>query len=338
MKKYIDEKHYTGHINQLFNVKEYRFCGGWADGVRAVDISNGAGLSFTVLVDRAMDIFNMSYKGKNLCYQTPVGIKAPQYFDVEGIGWMQSFGGGFFVTCGLDNIGSPCTDNGDKLPCHGRLSSIPAENFRIERGIDNGTPYVTLTGDMVQTVMFGAQLTLTRKITCKYMENKITIEDVVSNGCARETPQMILYHFNMGYPLFDENAEVIIPSEKRVPRSEIAEKELDLWDKFTPPVFGYDERCYYHEDMHSENGVVTFGMKNSSSDLSVKIAYENKNLPHFLQWKMTGVDEYVCGLEPGNATVDGRAKARENGTLKTLKPGQSVDYKLEISVGEYDKF
>ncbi len=336
--KYNEEKKYIGHINQLFNVKEYRLCGGWADGVRAVDVSNGSGLSFTVLVDRAMDIFHAEYKGKNLCYKTPVGIKAPQYFDVLGEGWMHSFGGGFFVTCGLDNIGSCCNDQGNDLPCHGRLSNIPAENFRIERGVENGTPYVTLIGQMSQTVMFGTQLTLTRKITCKYMDNKITVNDTVTNGTARSTPVMILYHFNMGYPLLDENAEVIIPSSSRTPRSETAAKEADMWDKFIQPEQGYNERCYYHNGMKAENGVVTVGIKNKKSDLFVKIAYENKNLPCFLQWKMMGKGEYVCGLEPGNATVDGRSDARKNGTLKTLEPDESVDYALEITVGEYDKF
>ena len=329
---------YIGNINQLFNVRQYKICGGWADGVRAVDVSNGSGLTFTVLVDRAMDIFNMSYNGKNLCYQTPVGIKAPQYFDSYKEGWMHSFGGGFFVTCGLDNIGSCCVDQGDELPCHGRLSSIPADNFRIDRGFDeNGTPYVTMTGDMMQTVMFGTQLTLTRKITCKYGENKVFIHDTVSNSCARSTPVMILYHFNMGYPLLDENAEVSIPSSVRTPRSEIAASELEMWDKFSAPADNYKERCYYHSGMAEENGIVTVGMKNKTSDLAVKISYENKNLPCFLQWKMMGKGEYVCGLEPGNATVDGRKDARENGTLKTLAPNESLDYRLCVSVGTYSE-
>ena len=86
------------------------------------------------------------------------------------------------------------------------------------------------------------------------------------------------------------------------------------------------------------SNIVTFGMKNKVSDLSVKISYENKNLPYFLQWKMIGTDEYVCGLEPGNSPVCGRHTAREEGKLQTIAPGQSVDYKLEINVGEYDKF
>lgn len=329
---------YIGNINQLFNVRQYRMLGGWADGVRAVDVSNGAGLSFTVLVDRAMDIFNMSYKGKNLCYQTPVGIKAPQYFDAYKSGWMHSFGGGFFVTCGLDNIGSSCVDDGDELPCHGRLSSIPADNFRIERGVDgDGVPFVTLAGEMTQTVMFGAQLTLTRRITCRYGVNEVQIADTVSNYCARSTPVMILYHFNMGYPLLDENAEVMIPSTVRTPRSDLAAGELDLWDKFIKPLSGYDERCYYHEGMKDENGIVTVGMKNKYSDLAVKISYENKNLPCFLQWKMMGKGEYVCGLEPGNATVDGRSKARADGTLKTIAPNESIEYRLNVTVGGYDE-
>ncbi len=333
---FIDEKNYIGHISQLFCVKQYKFDGGWADGVRAVDISNGAGLSFTVLVDRCMDIFYMSYKGKNLCYQTPVGIKAPQYFDVEGSGWMDSFGGGFFVTCGLENIGSNSCDLGDKLPTHGRVSDIPANNFSLTYGMEDGVPCVTLYGEMSQCVMFGAQMTLKRTIKCKYGENKIYLNDTVVNGGARETPHMMLYHFNMGYPLFDENAEVMIPSSERIPRSPIAASEPDKWNEFDPPVFGYEERCYYHTGMAVENGIAAFGMKNKKSDLCVRMTYNTDALPCFMQWKMTGTNEYVCGLEPCNATIEGRAKAREDGSLKTLSPNEKVDYTLTVTVGDYE--
>ncbi len=330
---YNEQKNYIGHMSQLFCVKQYKFDGGWADGVRAVDISNGTGLSFTVLVDRCMDIFYLTYKGKNVAYQTPVGIKAPQYFERES--WMRGFGAGFFVTCGLENTGNSSFDNDEALPAHGRVSDIPANNFSLTYSTEDGVPTVTLYGEMSQCVMFGTQLTLCRTIKCKYGEDKIYLADVVKNSGARQTPHMMLYHFNMGYPLFDENAEVNIPSQKLIPRSELAASESDQWMKFDPPSFGYNERCYYHLNMKEENGVATVGMKNKKSDLSVSISYETKHLPWFCQWKMQGVNEYVCGLEPCNATIEGRADARENGTLQFMEPNEEREYNLIVTVGSY---
>ncbi|WP_274595949.1 DUF4432 family protein [Robinsoniella peoriensis] len=38
-------------------------------------------------------------------------------------------------------------------------------------------------------------------------------------------------------------------------------------------------------------------------------------LDHFVQWKMMGAGDYVMGLEPANATIDGIADAIENGSV-----------------------
>ncbi len=334
MMNYENEKKYIGNISQLFKVKEYRLKGGWCDGVSAVDVSNGAGLTFTVLVDRCMDIYYLDYKGKNLAYQTPVGIRDPRFFNK--CEWMAGFGAGFFVTCGLENIGSSCVDESESLPCHGRASYIPAQNFSINYITEDGCPGVVLHGVMAQCRMFDVQMTLSREIKCLYGKNKIYINDIVQNGSARETPHMMLYHFNMGYPLLDESAEVIIPSEKRIGRTPLAEGELDMWDKFQPPTYGYEERCYYHCGMKEKDGRSYYGMRNKSSDLAVKMTYNTDKLTHFNEWKMMGLTEYVCGLEPCNATIDGRAKAREDGTLKFLKPDEKAEYSLSIEVGAYE--
>ena len=45
-----------GHMTQLCGLKRYRLSEGRADGVDAVDVRTGAGLNFTVLPGRGMDI------------------------------------------------------------------------------------------------------------------------------------------------------------------------------------------------------------------------------------------------------------------------------------------
>ena len=53
---YAHERRYIGNDAQLFSVKEYTLTQGKARGVRAVDVSTAAGLDYTVLPDRCMDL------------------------------------------------------------------------------------------------------------------------------------------------------------------------------------------------------------------------------------------------------------------------------------------
>ena len=42
-----------------------------------------------------------------------------------------SFYAGLLTTCGLLNIGNPCTDDGEELVLHVRISNIPFEKISI---------------------------------------------------------------------------------------------------------------------------------------------------------------------------------------------------------------
>ena len=45
---------------------------------------------------------------------------------------------------------------------------------------------------------------------------------------------------------------------------------------------------------------------------------------------MLGEREYVTGLEPANAPIDGRDNARAEGTLPFLAPGEKKVYRLSV--------
>ena len=137
-------RNYIGKPEQLFSVREGRFSGGKADGVRFIEVDNGTGLNVTLLPDRCLDIYQVRINGRSLNYLTANGITAPAYYSPFGEGWSDGFFGGFLFTCGLTNIGSSCVDQGEKLGCHGRISSIPADRFAIVMGEKDGVPQVTL--------------------------------------------------------------------------------------------------------------------------------------------------------------------------------------------------
>ena len=50
-----------GDISQIGGVKRYQMLEGKAKGVEAVDVDDGQGLRYTVLVDRGMDLGRLVY-------------------------------------------------------------------------------------------------------------------------------------------------------------------------------------------------------------------------------------------------------------------------------------
>lgn len=59
---------------------------------------------------------------------------------------------------------------------------------------------------MREAELFGENLTLRRTITTRYGENRICIEDEITNEGFRREPMMLLYHMNVGYPLLCEDS------------------------------------------------------------------------------------------------------------------------------------
>ena len=62
------------------------------------------------------------------------------------------------------------------------------------------------------------------------------------------------------------------------------------------------------------------------------MSYDSKTLPRFVQWKMTGTNHFVLGLEPANCWTLGRKAERDRGTLQFLSPGERREFRLELRV------
>lgn len=325
---------YAGNPSQLFGVKDYTLNGGKASGVRAVDFRNGSGLEFTVLADRGMDFSNLSYKGINFSYISKTGVVAPQYYNEREIEWLRSFNAGFLTTCGLSNVGSPCTDNGESYGLHGRISNTPAEDFYTGTEWTSEGPVLKARGTIRECRVFGENLVLTREIVCKCGENKFYIHDTVENCSFRVEPFMLLYHMNIGYPLLSENAYFVTPSSEVLPKDQAAAAGLKEYNRFQEPTPEYAEQVFYHDPKADETGSTYAAVANSELDLTLVIRFKKAQLPRFTQWKQMGEGEYVLGIEPCNCHVSGRAEERADGTLQYLQPGEIRHFDLEVEVVE----
>lgn len=330
--EYSKRKEYIGNLDQIFPVKEYILSGGRREGVRAVDISNGAGLDLTLLPDRCLDLYQIRFMGKNLNFITPNGIVHPAGYRCDGDGWLRAYAAGFLTTCGLSNIGVPCEDEFGTAVMHGRIANTPAEGVTVTREIVDSVPTATISGTMHEAVLFGTNLTLKRTIVCREGVNEIELIDKVCNEGYRRVPHMILYHFNMGYPLLSESAKIVIPHHSMKPRNDHAAEFESRWNIVDAPRENFEEMCYYHDVIADENGMAQVGIDNPENGLYMRIGFDKKVLDHFVQWRMLGKGEYVTGLEPCNASIDGRDGALKDGSLKFLNPGDTVEYRLSIKV------
>lgn len=318
---------YLGHESQLYGIEEHRLIGGKGDGMRLFQIHNGKGLDLTVSPDRNGDITRLRYKGMNMSYLSPSGYVAPAYYDSVGTNWLSSFTAGFLTTCGLNNVGTPNTDQGEVLPLHGSIANLPADYsyWAIEES-ENGTCLVVHSETKDET-LFGRKLRLSREIKVSTDQNEFCIRDTIVNTGDKIEPYEILYHMNMGYPLLDEYSVIEIPSVEVRPRNDRAAKEIARWMHMQKPTAGYEECCYYHKFEDKTGRAKIYQPK---LGCSLEITFDAEKLDGFVEWKMMGVRDYVLGLECGNCYPDGRDVMRKEGMLKFLSPGQSQAYEVHI--------
>ena len=86
-----------------------------------------------------------------------------------------------------------------------------------------------------------------------------------------------------------------------------------------------------------DKGKTFSALINPKLSVGVAIKFDKSQLGRFTQWKQMGEGEYVLGLEPCNCPVEGRAKARKDGTLEFLKPGEKRKFDIEIQIIDGDK-
>ncbi|MCD4670845.1 MAG: aldose 1-epimerase family protein [Actinomycetia bacterium] len=326
----------TGDISQLGGIRSYELNDGVSRGIRAVDIKSPCGLEFTVLPGRGMDISSLSYKSVPIAWRSATRETSPVYYESRGLEWLRTFYGGLLTTCGLTTTGSPSEDNGEELGLHGRIANIDAENVLAD-GYWEGDRYkMWIQGKVREARVFGDKLELSRKITTWMDEPKIIIEDTVENIGNVTSPIMILYHVNIGFPVVDNGAELLEAKAKVTYRDDEAKEGYADFNKFTEPVRGFKEQCYFHDieaddDGNSNIAIVNRGFNNGSG-IGIWMKFKKDTLPLMTQWKQMGMGEYVCGIEPCNSPVGGRKAEREKGTLKFIEPGEKVSFRLEFNI------
>lgn len=329
----------VSHHAQIGGIETSVLDNGSGRGMRIAWINTGSGLRFKVLIDRAMDIAETFYNQHSLAWLSHAGNIAPQPSSDHGIDWLTAWGGGLLTTCGLSHVGGPESDAHGERGLHGRISNQPAEIVSIvQPDPRSGNLEMSITGIIRETKPFGPSLELRRTITATLGESTIRIHDEVRNLANTPAPHLLLYHFNFGWPLVDEGTKI-------------------LWEGKWFPRFGDENAFLFKEgkdfrtcpaplDIHKgggeevvlvdieadADGLSNCGLQNEKLGLGVNIQFKKEQLPWFANWQHWGKGEYVTGLEPSTHPLTGQAKARENGTLILIEPGEKKCYDVVLHV------
>ena len=332
---------YFGDATAFAGIVPMTLENGKAAGVKALRIYTGAGLDFTVLPGRAMDIAWASYNSKSLVFISKTGVTSPIFYEARNKDFLRTFYGGLLTTCGLTYFGSPDIDNGEELSLHGREANNITEDVSIHQKWDGDELTLSVEGRMREAQMFGENIILTRKIWVKAGENIIHLEDSIENLGFTAQPYMLLYHINYGFPLVSPDTKLYTSSTEVSPRDNeaAADDGVANYSIFDPPLPGYKEKCYFHTFRTDNEGNTTLALINEPLNLGIWQRWNINELPAFTQWKNLLEGDYVLGLEPGTATPIGRSKVREQGQLLMIEPGEMKHVGIEFGIMDSpDKF
>lgn len=313
-----------GNIDQLAGIRETKLLRGRGEDIQLAEFYNAAGLRFSVVPDRCMDLWDLSYKGINLCFQSKNGLTSPQAYAAADGEFAEQWPGGMLVTCGLDNVGGHASEGGI-FPTHGRTSHVPAKNFGTNTFWDGDNYVLRAAGEIHQTKMFSRHLSIRRTIETGLNDKVIKLHDVITNFEAEDEPYMLLYHFNFGYPLLSADSRVVTSKATVSPLNDMSHDPGNMME----PVDGRGEELYFYTGLGDRACGVIY---NETLELGAYIAWDTKNLPNFLEWKNMKSHDYVLGIEPCNTCGLNRDDATKAGKIAVLPAYSSVENHIELGV------
>jgi hypothetical protein len=295
--------------------------GGW----RALDLRVADGVDVRLLPDRGFDCFGAWYRGVPLAWVSAVGERGPISGRLRDDDWLRGFGGGLMVTCGLRNAGAPSEGHG----LHGEISHQPASDVRSARWVDGDQVLVSASATVAEVSALGHHLELQRTWTVRTGEGRLELVDLARNLGREAQPAPLLYHVNLGAPLWSPGATLALDARRTMPRDADA---VEPWDRALDVVPGARERVFEHEVASGEDGWCSAAVDSPPTGLRLILRWEAAGLPRMHQWVHPAPGIGVLGLEPANCSVLGRAADRAAGRLPVLEPGEERVTRLEVRV------
>jgi hypothetical protein len=339
----------VGNLAQIGGVELLAHEQGYARGSRFLDFRTGSGFRFSVHVDRGMDPGFAEFAGASLAWLPPKPFPAPAYWENDDHAWVRYVLGGLCNTAGLVSIGGPQTvdvssfkfhsRSEDRFGTHDRIAIVPASQFNFGEHWDGERCVLWAEGTVRQEIVYGENLLLTRRYEAELGGSSFTLRDVVRNDGYYPTPHQLLYHFNIGYPVVDDGAELLVSPAGEVPGSmfEDGAGSSERYRLFSGPekeffAEGYEIPIAKDGDGRCAAAVVNRGFKGIAGGLGVYLRYDPSTLPVYIEWRMMGESLYAVGMEPSTNAFKPIPELIEAGYPIMMEPGEERVYEVEFGV------
>lgn len=272
----------------------------------AIDMHVLEGIELRVHPRRGLDIGAAWFHGRSLAWIAAAGEGGTEASD-----WREAWGGGLVTTCGLDNVGAAS----EGIGLHGTYTFLAAHDVVIEPSLSEA---------VVQgTVDDPRGLRVERTIRTAVGSGRVELVDRTTNVSDRQLEAPLLYHVNLGWPLWDAGARVETDADEVQPRDEDAAPHD--WSTAPPQPVPQPERVWEH--VGATHAVVV------NDQLGLRLTIES-DLPRLWQWVDPAPGVYALGIEPANCSVLGRAHGRAEGRLPFLQPGEKRSTRIAITAEE----
>lgn len=290
------------NVEQLCSVRKLEFIDGKEKGRQILLVNNGV-LSFIVLLDKCMDIYEFRHKGMNLTYISKGGLMCN-----EG-DFIDTFPGGLIYTCGLEVVGN-------RTPMHGSIHNKMASITNIK----NDGNELVIEGEVVATGLFKDHLVLKRIIKTSYMSDTVVVDTIIENRGYKKASYCLLLHMNIGYPFLDDGLKINAPIVSTTPRDMNAKNHIGECLKMNDNIDITDEQVFYHKVKEGRIELVNEKVKKS-----LLFEYDHNMFEHFIEWKSLASGDYALGIEPSTTTLDDEFQ------LKDIEALSSHCYKMKIT-------
>jgi hypothetical protein len=271
----------------------------------AIDVRVVHGLSLRLNPNRGLDIGAAWFRGVPIAWVGPAGEGGADDAD----DWREAWGGGLVTTCGLDNVGAPS----EGIGLHGTFTFLRAREVACARSADG----VTVTGRVDDPRGLRVERTI------RVEGGSVELADRTTNVSDERLEAPLLYHVNLGWPLWAAGATVETDADDTRPRDEDA--AAHDWSAAPPRPEPAPERVWEHVDATRAQVV------NEQLGIAVELAFD---LPRLWQWVDPAPGVYALALEPANCSVLGRAHDRAEGALPFLDPGQLRTTRIAVTAKE----
>jgi hypothetical protein len=340
----------VGDFSQLFGVELLSHSDGRERALRILRFRTGSGLSFDIMVDRAMDLGGMTLRGVPIGWRSPAGFRSPWLHEVDaedGLGWLRSFSG-MMNSCGLDHIMGATEDTAEHYcypdrarvfhPLHGRISYQPARLTGYGERWDGDQCLLYATGEIRQAAMYGENLILERRIEVEVGSDTVTFYDRVRNLGFYPTPHALLYHVNLGWPVVDKETRLVAPIQS-TPFTVHDPEATDIGPiDQDDPQSRFFQQVYEHQIVADDDGTARAALINAGfqtpageTGVALEIAYDGRAMPALFQWQNLQEGNYVVAIEPATVHGGSRADWKKRGELQILEHDDQRDYRLAIT-------